>query len=924
MKLRFVSFVILSFVLYTTTLLAASSPKTYSGACGDNITWSLNTGDSILHLVGSGEMTRYAKEKDVPWDSLRQYIAHADFDTTITYIDKYTICSCPNLTELSFADHLTETPVLNGCPKLRTLHMSKSFREIPYGCFMGDTSLDSLYLYDSIQTIGKESLYQLKLRYISWGASVKKVGANIALNGLIEKLDYRGSITDWCNITFEGHHTFTSGTLLYIDGEVADSIYIPDEVTEIKHFCFANYTRMRYCSYKEGTKISETAFEECFIKIWERRAGKEPVIGEEKHQITKDLQFYYNRQGKYVSFSGTGDMIDCKFNSDYVIDSIFIPNGMTSICNNAFAYHQELKHIVWNYSINTIGDSAFVSCTGLSDTLTIPISANTVYPYAFSGCDSIPVLQYYRFLEYDDIAFPWHAKRVQLDTFQGDWYGVQYTLPLQDSTLILEGNTSIYSYRVTYPWAYVKPKVKHLKYLGGITNTGAQIMYDNPNLKDVWMCDSIKTVDNTSFMFCTALDSVKFSNTLKSIGSNAFWGDKSLELIKLPESVESIGGMAFYVCSNLENLELPKMLRTISNDAFSGCTKFKGELYLPDSVQTIGLRCFANSGSGITSVRLPKSIQVIEDRAFLLNGLTTFRYAGTVEDWLKVKLYGMSANPSHKAQQILFEGNRAVREINFSDTVQSIGQYQFYNDTLLKEISYYRHTEVHPTAFEGTGANITIKDLDRHTTDATLHGQLITKKGEKLIRATLKIKQKKSRKTITITTDKTGKYLLNWENGTYTAIGGTTGPHRMIMDDEIGTLVVIIVDSKTNNATGETTYNFNIEVSNLPSEGQYPYSLNATTEYLEEVTEQFTNKHGETIEKHHLLGEQNNYLVLEGIINTDDDASIGYWGGDKFFVPTENTDVYDFTGRYIGKWSVNLPRGIYIIKEGEQCCQWGH
>ncbi|MCD7797699.1 MAG: hypothetical protein LUG95_09015 [Clostridiales bacterium] len=49
--------------------------KTYSGTCGENITWSFNTSTGALTLTGTGDMTDYDADAGLPtpWTDVTEY-----------------------------------------------------------------------------------------------------------------------------------------------------------------------------------------------------------------------------------------------------------------------------------------------------------------------------------------------------------------------------------------------------------------------------------------------------------------------------------------------------------------------------------------------------------------------------------------------------------------------------------------------------------------------------------------------------------------------------------------------------------------------------------------------------------------------------------------------------------------------------------
>ena len=135
----------------------------------------------------------------------------------------------------------------------------------------------------------------------------------------------------------------------------------------------------------------------------------------------------------------------------------------------------------------------------------------------------------------------------------------------------------------------------------------------------------IKSINYDTFSGCYNLNNIYLSENITEIGNYAFAGcstlcgvyivDNSGSVSKNPK-LKSIGSYAFYTNSNLSTFDLEKLsnLEKIGNHAFAGCENYKTNL--PNSVESIGTYCFADSGIQKLTLNEGSNLKKISQNAF--------------------------------------------------------------------------------------------------------------------------------------------------------------------------------------------------------------------------------------------------------------------------------------------------------------------
>ena len=160
-----------------------------------------------------------------------------------------------------------------------------------------------------------------------------------------------------------------------------------------------------------------------------------------------------------------------------------------------------------------------------------------------------------------------------------------------------------------------KDMIEELTLTGTINTFDFDFIKTITNLK---VLDLTRTDNTTIPPSCLAKSTIQagvLPQNLTIIPENAFNGSAIVSIL-IPNSVESIGNKAFYWCSSLASVSLPMSLTSIGDSAFSGCSAMACDLILPAKLQTIGQYAF-NACSKLTgSLTIPDSVVSLGEYAF--------------------------------------------------------------------------------------------------------------------------------------------------------------------------------------------------------------------------------------------------------------------------------------------------------------------
>ena len=255
------------------------------------------------------------------------------------------------------------------------------------------------------------------------------------------------------------------------------------------------------------------------------------------------------------------------------LESVALPEGVTSIEDYAFARNDRLKEITLPQSLTSIGKYAFLWCAAL-ESIALPDGVTSVGNNAFSTCISLKELALGAELLNAGCGLTEFCVALE-----------KITVSENNESFSDEGNCLTRKADNTVIAGCALSKIP-----AGTEQIGEYAFCGQTQLGAIDFPDGLKNIGHYAFS-CTGLKELKLPRGLQRIGVSAFANCIELEYVQIPDSVTDVGSKAFvceqeigiyYDCTSMTAVITDSLTELKEETFISLCTIYTSHTAMPD------------------------------------------------------------------------------------------------------------------------------------------------------------------------------------------------------------------------------------------------------------------------------------------------------------------------------------------------------
>lgn len=348
------------------------------------------------------------------------------------------------------------------------------------------------------------------IRYLHLPSTLKKIGKDAFYGTYIENV-YISDINVWYNIELKDRNSNPICRNLHVNGELLTELTIPETVTEIPDYLFANLFCLEKVTIPHTvTAIGEGAFKNCY-SIKEITLSKNvKEIGEDAFSVCSKLSGIWVDEANPVYCSDNGIL----YNKEKTVilcrpagmdDKYFsLPSSVKKIGKGAFSYNR-LSGVEIPDSVTEIGDEAFYRCNYLSEII-LPDSVTVIGNKVFEQS------------RLDKAVLPKNINKIGDKAFFACYYLTEVEMPINNPII---GDYAFYACN----------ELRHLSLPINLEEIGKYAFYAT-EINTIYLPDTVKKIGNKAF------DHYMY---VYYEGSKSAWGK-----IKIGSDNEKLNGSKIY------------------------------------------------------------------------------------------------------------------------------------------------------------------------------------------------------------------------------------------------------------------------------------------------------------------------------------------------------------------------------------------
>ena len=354
-----------------------------SGQCGDNLYWMV-VGDNLT-ITGSGAMTDYEDEVDEPWYYYHELITSVSLPDGLTHIGTYAFSSCHKMLSINIPESVETIGeyAFSYCHSLKSIVLPEGLTTIEESTFDQCLNLTTVTLPEGITSIGNFAFFKCQSL------------TSISLPSTLDSI--RGQAFQSC----------TSLT----------TVTLHESLTTIEYLAFKDCTSLTtvkaYMSepFEFGISAFDNISDACKLivpygttEVYEYYGWTPDVFPGGIEEMPggscgPDLTWTYDTDTRHLTITGSGEMEDFPgfrnrpwYSYIYSIESISLPDGLTSIGNVAFRELTKLTSVSIPEGVTRIGTQGFMACLEITS-ITLPSSLTSIGYSAFAGCRKLATVK---------------------------------------------------------------------------------------------------------------------------------------------------------------------------------------------------------------------------------------------------------------------------------------------------------------------------------------------------------------------------------------------------------------------------------------------------------------------------------------------------------------------------------------------------